>query len=409
MFSSHHWKLISILLVKFDKIMVIQKRYLVSHNVLSEVTKILKRLLFVKPRLVVMAEDYIPAETRRLGFNMCRDSIGNVWSDITEDEFQITKLSGGLTNYLYICSLPCGIQVPDNIPKKVLLRVYGDIAKSSTFAVQNSVVFALMSEKQLGPKLHGMNPEARIEELVPADSLSTTDLHNPTLSRMIAEKLACFHALDMPLCKEPRFLNDTMDKWMIEVKEVLSRNHSRKEEHYMRTFREYNLEDELETLKEILSTVESPVVFSHNDLQEGNILYSKSCLDPNKQMIVIDWEYCSYNYRGYDFGNHFLEWCYNYKVSDSPYFTFTRHYYPTQEQQYEFFKAYLNASNCEVDCDTLRRMYIEANTFALASHFLWGLWSVLQNEMSSIQFGFLEYAESRFAGYFEMKKNLPYL
>lgn len=75
--------------------------------------------------------------------------------------------SGGLTNYLYICSLPSGVRVPDNIPERVLLRVYGDIARSSTFTVQNSVIFALMSEKQLGPKLHGMNPEARIEELVP--------------------------------------------------------------------------------------------------------------------------------------------------------------------------------------------------------------------------------------------------
>ncbi|XP_053384231.1 choline/ethanolamine kinase-like [Mercenaria mercenaria] len=412
MFATRRWKFISILLVKFDKIMVIQKRYLVSHKLLSDVSKILKRLLFVKPRSVkttLMEADSISIETQRLGFNMCRDSIGGVWSEISEDEFQISKLSGGLTNYLYICSLPSNVRVPDNQPQSVLLRVYGDIATSSNFVVQNSVVFALMSEKKLGPKLHGMNPKARIEELVPASSLSTTDLHNPTLSRMIAEKLALFHNLDMPLCKEPRFLNDTMDKWLIEVKEILSRTHSDQDEHYMRVFRDYSLEEELQTLKEILSRVESPIVFSHNDLQEGNILYNEKCPDLRKRMTVIDWEYCSYNYRGYDFGNHFMEWCYNYNVPEYPYYRYTAQYYPTRDQQYEFFKAYLQASHCDIDDSILEKMYIEANTYALASHFLWGLWSILQNEMSNIQFGFLEYAESRLSGYFEMKRKLPYL
>lgn len=75
--------------------------------------------------------------------------------------------SGGLTNYLYICKLPSHVRAPDNQPKTVLLRVYGDIATSSSFVVQNSVVFALMSEKKLGPKLYGMNPQARIEEYIP--------------------------------------------------------------------------------------------------------------------------------------------------------------------------------------------------------------------------------------------------
>jgi len=72
-----------------------------------------------------------------------------------------------LTNYLYICSLPPDADIPDNQPRRVLFRVYGSIATSSTFLVQNSVIFAIMSEKNLGPKLYGMNSKARLEELVP--------------------------------------------------------------------------------------------------------------------------------------------------------------------------------------------------------------------------------------------------
>ncbi|WAR03717.1 CHKA-like protein [Mya arenaria] len=63
-------------------------------------------------------------------------------------------------------------------------------------------------------------------------------------------------------------------------------------------------------------------------------------------------------------------------------------------------------SGVEVTESMLDGMYLEANTYALASHFLWGLWAILQNEMSSIQFGFMEYGVSRFEGYFTMKERL---
>jgi hypothetical protein len=32
---------------------------------------------------------------------------------------------------------------------------------------------------------------------------------------------------------------------------------------------------------------------------------------------------------------------------------------------------------------------LEANTFALASHFMWALWSTIQAQISSIKFGYL--------------------
>ena len=45
-------------------------------------------------------------------------------------------------------------------------------------------------------------------------------------------------------------------------------------------------------LSELLKSVNSPVVFCHNDLQPGNILKIKE-----NNLVVIDYEYGSYNYR----------------------------------------------------------------------------------------------------------------
>lgn len=69
--------------------------------------------------------------------------------------------------------------------------------------------------------------------------------------------------------------------------------------------------------------VKSPVVFCHNDLQEGNILLR---LDTHEsrvsqpELVVIDFEFCSYNYRGFDFANHMCEWQYDYSNENPPYF-----------------------------------------------------------------------------------------
>uniref|UniRef100_A0A493T3X6 ethanolamine kinase n=1 Tax=Anas platyrhynchos platyrhynchos TaxID=8840 RepID=A0A493T3X6_ANAPP len=48
-------------------------------------------------------------------------------------------------------------------------------------------------------------------------------------------------------------------------------------------------------------------------------------------------------------------------------------------------------------------MLTEINRFALASHFFWGLWSILQAKISTIEFGYLDYAQSRFEAYFQHK------
>lgn len=72
-------------------------------------------------------------------------------------------------------------------------------------------------------------------------------------------------------------------------------------------------------------------MFCHNDLQEGNILLRQNTSKP--ELVVIDFEYCSYNYRGFDLANHFAEWQFDYKVDVLPYFIERRGCAPTREQK----------------------------------------------------------------------------
>lgn len=123
--------------------------------------------------------------------------------------------SGGLSNWLYNVQLPNGVVPVHGEPRQVLLRLYGQIHGERAFEglITESVIFTLLSERQLGPKLHGIFPGGRIEEYIPARPLSTKELTDTTLSSMIAEKMGKIHMMQVPISKEPTWLWDTMAKW----------------------------------------------------------------------------------------------------------------------------------------------------------------------------------------------------
>ena len=97
------------------------------------------------------------------------------------------SISGGLSNFLYYVSLPTSKKdtatsiatkrtrkesyhnALEPIPCSVLLRIYGQTHGEHALETMltESVVFALLSERQLGPKLHGIFPGGRIEQYIP--------------------------------------------------------------------------------------------------------------------------------------------------------------------------------------------------------------------------------------------------
>jgi len=58
-------------------------------------------------------------------------------------------------------------------PTTVLLRIYGQTHGEHALETMltESVVFTLLSERQLGPKLHGIFPGGRIEQYIPVSNI----------------------------------------------------------------------------------------------------------------------------------------------------------------------------------------------------------------------------------------------
>lgn len=135
--------------------------------------------------------------------------------------------------------------------------------------------------------------------------------------------------------------------------------------------------------------------------------------DKTGQLCFIDYEYGAYNFRGYDIGNHFCERSIQYNIDEFPHFKIDPSNYPKDEEKKVFLTSYLTEfkkqqgeENPTVTEDEWRSLAREADTFALASHFLWTCWAIIQAPTSDIEFGYLEFATERMKDYYRRKQDL---
>ncbi|XP_022234850.2 choline/ethanolamine kinase isoform X1 [Drosophila obscura] len=371
------------------------------------------------------------------------------------------------------------LHAPKQEPREVLLRIYGqthgDHALESM--ITESVVFALLSERNFGPKLHGIFPGGRIEQYLPARALATAELAEQRILLKVAEKMGEIHSLNIPMSKEPDWIWNCMQRWVTSFESIVkgkiqSKPDSavlQKQRELMRTI---DYVQEIAWLRSVIESGDYPVVFCHNDLQEGNILLrqatppertpresisslrsnfdetlgdsldgnnsnlsepeankshnsssSLSCPelldttddsaldtsftnDNEPDLIIIDFEYCAYNYRGYDLANHFIEWTFDYTNPQFPYFHHNASNYATAQQRRDFIvnylKKYHDDENYNPTVQELENVDAEIQFFTMMSHLFWSLWSVI-NVTSAIEFGYWEYGIARILEYQRLK------
>lgn len=300
------------------------------------------------------------------------------------------------------------------------------------------------------------------------------------------------HSLHIPVSKEADWIFNTINRWLNNVEtmmnDIKNNNNEGKIQELQARLTKIDLRHEANWLKKVAETEAYPVVFCHNDLQEGNILLRQNNFVPpdfvatldvdeelhnlddnlspmliscskgkmekaetvNKQdltngnsrkrslpdtsfdndddggevasstnvieslkkkevpeLMIIDFEYCAYNYRAFDMANHFLEWTYDYSNNRFPYFYYHPSNYPTEQQIDDFLTIYLkNSEHTETDIsvvDEKKQLLEEIALFNLASHLFWGIWAIV-NINQDIEFGYFEYADIRLNEYLRAKE-----
>ncbi|EDV28742.1 uncharacterized protein TRIADDRAFT_51956 [Trichoplax adhaerens] len=353
-----------------------------------------------------MAEtnDALVAVGKENVLNYCKQVIGGIWekADLTNVQFETVRLSENLQS------------TNNNEPEKVLIRVYGETAAKGQLLLQESVIVSLLGEIKLAPKIYGFFPGGRFEEFLNGRTLKTSELQLQNVSEKMAVCFANLHQACMPISKKPTWSSDFIDR-LFDSATTITFNDKNKQARYEEIL-SYDLAARRDEIRDILQACNSEACFCHNDLQENNIIVCGDPTSADASFHCIDFEYGGYNYSAFDLANYFCEWCYDYNCDKPPYFTYCLDDYPSDKQQIHFLSCYLKKQyqlkKVLVDEKTLsselRKLQLEVNRLALASHLLWTIWACVQAKMSNIEFGYLEYSLARLKGYMR-QKNRPNL
>ncbi|KAJ3375766.1 hypothetical protein GGF31_002970 [Allomyces arbusculus] len=236
------------------------------------------------------------------------------------------------------------------VPRRLLLRVYGVGMEHYIEREREIYWLRKLSETGYGPRLLATFANGRFEEFLDAATLTKHDLRDPPTSALIAAKLATLHSVAESFPHSPGLADRrnadpeiwaTLDKYLSMADPALGPILETYPDRTARAQRAVHVP----TLRSLLAKIrvaldshlKAATVFAHNDLQYGNVLRHHV----NGEIILVDYEYSSFNYRAFDFGNHFCEWMADYH-GDEPHVLDPRAA-PSERQRHLFLEAYAKA------------------------------------------------------------------
>ncbi|XP_078587897.1 ethanolamine kinase 1-like isoform X1 [Branchiostoma floridae x Branchiostoma japonicum] len=305
------------------------------------------------------------------------------------DEIKFKVFTDGITNKLVGCYLE------ENKKDMVLVRVYGNKTELLVDRVAEIENMQILHVNGCAPELYGVFTNGLCYGYVHGVVLDTQLIRDPKVSRLNGREMARMHHIQPANGKIPEpSLFIKLSKYFTLIPDSFP--DAEKNQRYQKEVPSTTqLQQELESLKGALLPLNSPVVFCHNDLLCKNIVYTEA----EDKVTFIDYEYASYNFQAYDIANHFDEFA---GVDEVDYSL-----YPDREFQLAWLRSYLQYFHADrpqpVTDREVETLYIQVNKFALASHFFWGLWALIQARFSAIDFDFLDYGILRFNEYLKRK------
>ncbi len=286
------------------------------------------------------------------------------WKGVKLD---ISVLSGGITNKLYRIRSEKG---------DVALRIYGD--KTELFINRDFEADAIekMADAGISPKLIKYMPENSVtivEFISGSYTLNNNDFLNEDLREKIVNPIRRIHDSKVSL---PKMFNPLLEvKKMAKILADLGVNYP-----------EFDIAgtiQDLEKLSQEANIPESKYTASHNDLLAENFIlvqgdYENYYPEP---MYIIDWEYAGMAPRFYDIADMFQEILVPRPVEKS----FVEHYCEGQEFD--------------------KHLYL-IDMFKPFPDIYWFLWSLIQQNISTITFDFYNYGRVK---YENAQKNIQFL
>ncbi len=144
------------------------------------------------------------------------------------ETISVERLSGALTNAVYVVSPPSESLLPREPGKKqptnVLLRIYGPQVEHLIDRENELGVLRRLARKKIGPRLLGTFLNGRFEQYLNAAALTPTSMREPYTSRQIAKRMRELHE-GVELLAEEKDQGPGVwknwDKWLNQVEKTV--------------------------------------------------------------------------------------------------------------------------------------------------------------------------------------------
>ncbi|KAI8873837.1 kinase-like protein [Ramicandelaber brevisporus] len=240
----------------------------------------------------------------------------------TVDDIEIVPIKGALTNCIFRVNI---LQLKPGSPlltTAFLLRIYGRGVDQILSREKELYWLRKLSSLGIGAHLYSVFENGRLEQFLDSDTLTKDDIRDPNMSCHIARRMSQLHSLSM-IYPPPRVcvpeLWANIDSWIKLARDAVplirklykddAANDPAMAADLALVCNMPRIKEYVEKLRSVCELVESPVVFTHNDMQYGNILRLRQ---GSGELVLIDMEYSGFNSRGFDIANHFCEWTTNY-------------------------------------------------------------------------------------------------
>lgn len=115
------------------------------------------------------------------------------------EDIQVERLSGALTNAVYVVTPPENLPSGDSDvvkkkPQKLLLRIYGPQVENLIDRDNELSVLKRLARKKIGPRMLGTFTNGRFEQFFNAVPLTPEEMRQPATSRQIAKRMRELHS-----------------------------------------------------------------------------------------------------------------------------------------------------------------------------------------------------------------------
>ncbi|OQD89733.1 hypothetical protein PENANT_c002G08157 [Penicillium antarcticum] len=344
------------------------------------------------------------------------------------NNIQFVRFTDGITNTLLkIINTKAGLTEEQIDNEAVLMRAYGNGTEILIDRERETKSHALLASRGLAPPLLARFKNGLLYRFIRGKPCGHLDIASPPIWRGVARRLAQWHAVlpssgaapikdadagiaqsdDEITVIQPRRGGPSM--WAVLQKWVLAMPITTPEQRARRLSLQKELQWVVERLDDGKGIGEDGLVFSHCDLLCANVIVLPSednapiSEDGIAPVNFIDYEYAVPAPAAFDISNHLAEWggydCdYNMMPTKSVRRQFLTEYTKSYCQQ-----RGLDASS---QAEIVDRLYEDVDRFRGIPGLYWGVWALIQAQISQIDFDYASYAETRLGEYFAWKREI---